>query len=386
MDIALVFSGCHRRGGVERSVWEMAKYLSLRHSVSVYAHEIDNQGLEAVRKVTLELKGPPFLRRPEFARVARSALSDTAHDHVISFGVGDVKADVLWVNSVHRAWLRKSMGFSGSSGIRKLPALRYLSPRHQMLLLMEWNYFRRSDPAAIVTVADAVAGDIERLYGVRDEIVTTIHNGYSPEEFSPERRQRLRADARDDFGFNEDDVVVVIAANELERKGVDILIEAQAILDDSRLRILLVGRKPLTGTYKKRLLQLGGADRVLYAGSQSDMGRVHAAGDLFVLPTQYEAFSLAVIEALASGLPVITTNIPGANDRVVDAYNGRLMRDARSSSELAELLKLAMVPVVRAGWARNAAESVSDLSWSSLFIEAERLLESLPVRSHQKLP
>ena len=56
MDIALVFSGCHRRGGVERSVWEMARHLSARHSVSVYANEIETEGLEKVHQIPIRVE------------------------------------------------------------------------------------------------------------------------------------------------------------------------------------------------------------------------------------------------------------------------------------------------------------------------------------------
>ncbi len=386
MDIALVFSGCHRRGGVERSVWEMARHLSTRHSVSVYAHDIEAEGLEKVQQIPIALDGSRMLGPLKFARAARLSLEGTTHDHVISFGVGDVKADVLWVNSVHRAWLRKSLQFSGGTGVLRVPGLRYIDPRHQILLGMEWHYFARSQPMAVINVADAVGEDVHRLYGVPREIMTTIHNGFSPDEFSPERRQTMRMEARAEFGYGNRDVVALIAANELARKGFDVLVEAQARLSDQRLQVLLVGRKPLSPARKRHLAELGVADRVRYAGSRSDMGRMHAAADLFVLPTQYEAFALAIIEALASGLPVITTKVPGAGDRIVDTYNGLLLDDPRSSEELAGLLNQAIDSDVRMRWADNAAKSVADLSWSALFNKAEGLLESLPLRGQGSAP
>ena len=251
---------------------------------------------------------------------------------------------------------------------------------------MEWSYFTRSQPAAVVNVADVVGEDLHRVYGVPSEIMTTIHNGFSPGEFSPERRQTMRTEARAEFGYVDSDVVALIAANELARKGFDVLVEAQARLSDQRLKVLLVGRKPLSPAHKRRLVELGVADRVRYAGSRSDMGRMHAAADLFVLPTQYEAFSLAIIEALASGLPVITTKVPGAGDRIVDMRNGRLLDDPRSPEELAGLLNEALESDVRTGWADYAAKSVGDLSWSALFDKAERLLESLPLRDQDSAP
>ena len=98
---------------------------------------------------------------------------------------------------------------SGNSGIRRVSALRYASPRHQIVLGMEWNYFTRSQPAAIINVADAVGEDLHRLYGLPREIMTTIHNGFSPKEFSPERRQTLREAARAEYGYRESNVVAL---------------------------------------------------------------------------------------------------------------------------------------------------------------------------------
>jgi UDP-glucose:(heptosyl)LPS alpha-1,3-glucosyltransferase len=384
MDIALVFRGCHRKGGVERSVWELARNLAPRHTVSVYAHEIESEGLDEVQLVPIEFEGPSTMKPWLFARAARHALANTHHDHVIAFGVGDVNADVLWVNSVHRVWMRQSITVDGSSGLRRIPGLRYLSPRHQLVLWMERRHFTRNDATAIVTVADAVSADLVRLYGISSDVMTTIHNGYSPSEFSPQRRRALRQSARAQLGYRDDDVVALIAANELARKGFDVLLEAQSLVTNRHLHVLLVGRAPMTPSISQRLRQLGLVDRVRYAGSQSDMGRVHAAADLFVLPTQYEAFALAIVEALASGLPVITTRTPGAEDRITDRQNGRLLDNPRSPDELSQLLGDAMDPDERARWAANAAASVADLTWNVLAMQTEQLLESLPTRDRPR--
>jgi UDP-glucose:(heptosyl)LPS alpha-1,3-glucosyltransferase len=245
---------------------------------------------------------------------------------------------------------------------------------------MERHYFTRGVAQSVVAVADAVGEDLQRLYGVSADLMTTIHNGFSPAEFSPERRHLLRSDVRAEFGYAESDVVALFAANELVRKGFDVLVEALAAVAQPRLQVLVVGRAPLTATQLGRLQALGLADRVTHAGTSGDMGRMHAAADLFVLPTQYEAFALAIVEALASGLPVITTEVPGAQDRIIDGTNGRLLRDPRSSAELAGLLRESMEPNRRSGWGDHAPGSVADLTWSSLTGQAELLLESLPLR------
>ena len=105
---------------------------------------------------------------------------------------------------------------------------------------------------------------------------------------------------RAQLGYRDTDVVAIMVANEWQRKGLATLLRAMRRLEHRSLHLLLAGRSSpnalvngLIGTLK---------DQVRYVGSTRDVGALHAAADLFVMPTQYEAFSLAVVEALASGL------------------------------------------------------------------------------------
>jgi glycosyltransferase involved in cell wall biosynthesis len=100
----------------------------------------------------------------------------------------------------------------------------------------------------------------------------------------------------------------------------------------------------------------------------------HAAADLLVLPTQYEAFALTVVEALASGLPVITTTVPGAGDLVRHDGNGLLQQDATDAIELASLLELALDRSRRERWAAAAPEAVAGYEWTTLMSHYERVL------------
>ena len=374
MDLALVFPGCHRRGGVERLVYEAARHASRRHDVTVYASEFEEHGLECVRtrKIPTGSMPRPF-RLIEFSRGVRRALQGSAHDHVISFGVADVPADVLWVNSVHAAWLERRQSVAGDR-IRSNPLRRYL-PRHQIILALERRYFRDSSARLALVVSEQVAADLERLYEFPSERSVVVHNGFDEQEFNPHAAARDRESMRAELGIPGNALVVLLVANELSRKGFPILIEAVAALADPRVYVLLAGRAD-PAPYAKRLRALGLDGRFRYAGSRTDMVGIHGASDLFVLPTRYEAFSLAVVEALASGLPVITTDVPGARDLIVDDVNGRIQRDPFSSEELAALLRGATVGDRYRAWATHAAESVRDHTWSKLLEHAFASLDS----------
>lgn len=377
MDLGLVFLGCHRRGGVERSMWEMARFFASRHDVTVYAAEIDGAGLAGVNQVVVEVPDGPRYRFPRrFSLAARAQLQRAQHDHVLSFGVAEIDADVLWVNSVHRAWIEQSTGLM-RGGLRSSSLRRWL-PHHRMLLAMERDYFRAPSVQHVVTVSDIVANDINRLYGVPRSLTTTIHNGFDPAEFAP-LEEGDRRQVRAELGLADDDIALVITANELHRKGLATLLEAVAMVGDRRLRVVLAGRTPPTA-YARQIERLGLTDQFRYLGTRTDMGQILGASDLFVLPTQYEAFCLAIVEALASGLPVVTTTVPGAADLIADGSNGRLLTDPRDAAGLAEILREAADGEQRAKWASAAAPSVADHTWQRLFERAEALLADLPSR------
>lgn len=378
MDIALVFPGCHRRGGVERLVYEAARHFGKLHEVTVYAAEFEDVGLELVRKHRVQTPPAPHAVRPAlFARATRKSLGGRHHDHVISFGVGDVDADVLWVNSVHRAWLERTE-VSSLDRLRSSPLRRYL-PHHQVLLAMERRYFTRPRNSLAIVVADRVAADIERLYGFPREHTVTVHNGFDPDEFNPGLASVHRAPGRAELGIPDEAIVLLLAANELARKGLPVLLEAVSKARDPRLHVLLVGRATPTH-YLRRVVDLGLSERFHYEGSRSDMARIYAASDVLVLPTKYEAFCLVVVEALACGLPVITTDVPGAGDLIVDDVNGRLQSDPLSSDELAGLLRAATRDSRYRLWAAQAPATVEDHAWPNLLNRALAEIAARPTR------
>ena len=129
-----------------------------------------------------------------------------------------------------------------------------------------------------------------RLYGVPPGDIAVLPNGYSPAEFSAARVREHRAPMRAKLGYAEGDKVVIFVANELERKGFGPLLRAAASLNDPRLRLLAVGRLD-GGRYADEIRRLGLTDRVHFAGPSGDVATFYAAADLFVLPTQYEAWA-----------------------------------------------------------------------------------------------
>jgi UDP-glucose:(heptosyl)LPS alpha-1,3-glucosyltransferase len=158
-------------------------------------------------------------------------------------------------------------------------------------------------------------------------------------------------------------------ANEFRRKGVDIVIRALATVPSMDLRYVVVGDDdPRECDALAR--QLGVRDRVLFAGQAREVTPFYAAADIFVLPTAYEAFSLALIEGAAAGLPLLVTRVHGASDVLVEGVNGLFV--LRAPADLARSLSLLADPGLRQTMGEESRLRSAAFSWESI---ADRVLE-----------
>ena len=122
--------------------------------------------------------------------------------------------------------------------------------------------------------------------------------------------------------------------------------------------LYVVGKAGL-GAFRPLIDRLGLEDRVHDLGPSDDVGLQLAAADLMVLPTQYEPFGLVIVEALASGVPVLTTRLAGASSAVRPGRTGLILEDPYDVEELTALLDQAARADL-AAWGREAADSVDD--------------------------
>ena len=223
---------------------------------------------------------------------------------------------------------------------------------HRVVLSLERRVFATTP--RIVAISRAGKTEIERLYRVPAERVDVVYNGVDLERFHPMNRARLGPAARAEVGLDRDTPAALFVGSGFERKGLATALEALAAGD--RTRRLLVAGKGNRRAHEALAARLGVADRVLWLGPRRDIERFYAASDVVVLPTRYEPFGNVHLEALASGVPVVTTSRAGGAEVVAEGKGGAVVPpdDVAATAAAMERLRATDPSVVEA--ARRSAE------------------------------
>ena len=207
------------------------------------------------------------------------------------------------VQDVYRAGEGSHRAYLDAIGARARRRLH-----HAVTLALERRVFARTPQ--IVAISRRGAEEITDRHGVPAPRLSVVYNGVDLERFHPGLRAQHRDTARADAGIPARAFTVLFAGSGFERKGLATAIRGLAGLADMDARLLVLGRGDAS-PYRRLASELGVADRIAWVGARPDIERWYGAADALVLPTRYEPFGNVHLEALASGLPVVTSLLAG---------------------------------------------------------------------------
>jgi len=222
-----------------------------------------------------------------------------------------------------------------------LRILKYLNPRHLSILFIEKQIFRPHNYHHIIANSEMCKRQAIDYYQVPEDRIELIYNGVDLKRFNPQVKERYRSGMRMKLHFGEQEMVILFVSRNFKRKGLSSLIRSLSLLGEKAksIKILVVGRenpKP----YRRLSAKVGVSDNLVFIGEEKAIEKYYAVSDLLVLPTLYDPFSNVCLEALACGLPVITTKGNGAAEIIEEGVNGYLIEDARDIEGIAEKLSL----------------------------------------------
>lgn len=231
-------------------------------------------------------------------------------------------------DGVHRVWLeqrRRHMSWWDKARIA-------LNPAHHFRLAAERRLFASPRLKAVICISEMVKSEVLQHFRIAPEKLHVIYNAVDADRFSPALAIH-RGEIRRRYGIPESAILFLLLGSGYDRKGVGPAIEAIAQLPP-HAHLLVVGKDKHASRYQAQAQRLG-SNRVHFAGPQADPRPFYGAADVFVLPTLYDPLSNAVLEALACGLPVITSYKCGAGE-IVAASNAGFLNDARDITALSQ--------------------------------------------------
>ena len=255
-------------------------------------------------------------------------------------------------DGVHAQWLQNRARSLGGAARLALA----LNPYHRYTLAAERSLFASPRLRAVICNSRMVAAEIRRWFGLGEDKLHIVYNGVDLDAFHPRLREQHRRAVRQQLGIGEAVPLLVFVGSGFERKGVPQLLRALALVKSAQL--VVVGQDKGELRMRGFARKLGVGHRAHFIGPQQDVRPWYGASDCYVLPTLYDPFPNAALEALACGLPVITTSACGAAELLEHGRNGYVCRDSLSIEELASCMRAGISEAASLGAAARAtAES-----------------------------
>lgn len=343
---------------MERYCAELATALCGWHDVHLFTCEADDVPLDKVTVHHVRAVQKPFLALfAQFYRQTSRMICLEDYDIVHTIGGITARQNIVTAQYCQYAW---------GDAIRCEPGAREgINVYHQFMWRMN-GYFEKKAVTSSLTLgvsanSERTGGDLAKFYGCDPAKIQVIYNGVDSDRFTP-ANARHRGDVRRRYGIPEA-ALVVLFVGEYRRKGLATVVRAVSDLQNSRVHLLAVGRGDAEH-YRALAAQAGIAGRATFAGPTRDIEQVFGAADLFAFPTYYEPFGMVITEAMASGLPVITSRSAGASEMIEDGVSGLLLDRPGDSEELRrKILSLLTDEAGRRDMGRRARPAVSGYGW-----------------------
>jgi len=332
-------------GGTERYLNQLAAHLAERgDDVAIVCRSHGDLPHPRARfEVLRPLAVGAAMRMTSFARAVEHHVQASGYDVV--FGLG-------------KTWTHDAVRLGGGCHATYLE-LTGLPLRHKdkLALGIEERALAAGAFRRVVVNSKMVLEDVARRHGVEKDRICLVYNGVDLDRFHPRRREGAGAALRNELGISPREIVCLFLGSGYERKGLDLLIDAfrEIASKEPRARLLVVGRDSGSARHERAAADAGLSERVRFLGPRSDAETCFAAADLYVLPTRYDPFANTTLEALASGVPAITSRQNGASEILEEGASGSVLSALEAPAIARSVLSWCDAERLRGGSARARA-------------------------------
>lgn len=411
--IAVVSPFLDKRHGTERCIVEQIERLARQHGydVHLYCQRVEDiEGLEEPsRRNAQPQPGQRGSSEAPPGRIVWHKVSDIPGPHLVKYlwwflanqyrrrrdqkslglryalvyspGINCWDADAIMIHIVFHEFHRlvgEELRLRGIP-LRAWPRAIHRRLYYRLIMALEKQIYSDTD-VTLAAVSNLTAGEVRRIFNRQD--VHVIPNAVDLDTFNPVARQKRRGEVRRQMGFAEKDFVLLLVGNDWKKKGLIYLLQAAARCPDLPLKVLVAGGDH-PAPYEIALARLGLTGRVRFAQPSADVVQFYAAADAYVGPSLHDSFALPPAEAMACGLPVITSASNGGSEMITDAADGFVLQDPKDVDTLAGMIRrLASCPDLRLRLGENAARTAQQYRWERNARQTQELLEAVITRKN----
>lgn len=382
-----------RRGGAEKYAGSLARALAAAgHEVHVVAREAEPGSLAPqIRFHPVHLRRLPglkWLRAYRFAAASQCILEGLELDLILGFSKVWHQHAYLSVGGPHQATLDYSRERFRTTAVRTLWTIsKLLSLRQWVFRLIEHKQFHRARQPHVIAPSRMSAEHFRRYHGIPAERISVVYNGLDGLD-SPASMPEVRRRFRQQYGLAESHVAVLFVARNYALKGLESLLEAFAPVASRypQARLIVCGSRR-DDRYRRQASRLGIEDHVQFLGFLEDVRPCFVGCDLFAFPSYYDPCSLVVLEAMAAGLPVITTKQNGACELMTDGIDGLVIDSPWVVAEWTrQLQRLVGNDELRRRMGQEAAKSAQAFTLDVRLPELVAVLDQVVSRSREADP
>ena len=322
------------RGGAERYTIDLAHALVReRHDVTMLASSFVDIPA-GVRRVPLPARGLTRVRRYEHFLDALDVHLDATRYDIVHAMLPVRRCDVYHPHA----------GLARAMVANDLLLATVFNPRRARGALVEGRLLDAPNAPLVLCLSEYVKRTVRQWYALDDSHLPILFNAVDLEKYDPTRLPGARRDRRSALGLGEEHTVAAFVGHDFERKGLREAIVAMGRLRSANdaaaasLRLLIVGRARVA-RYLALAAELGVREQVIALGDVADSYSVYRAADLVVLPTKHDPCSLVVLEALAMGVPVISTRFNGACEIMTSGVHGVVLDDPADVDALTSAIR-----------------------------------------------
>src|SRR3989339_1743464 len=343
MKIALiVFQFIKEKGGVESYVFNLSRQLlNHGHEVHIFAHRFgQNQDKRLIFHHVSAITFWSPLKYWTFAVNAPKIIKKTGIKFDIIHGFTQTLfQDIYRVGGgCHWDYMMHTYSLMHTAFGR---IVMCLNPRHSSLLILEKIILKQKRYRQITCISEQCKREIMRHYKLPANDIEVIYNGVDTDAFTPRARLQYRDTVRAKYRIASDEVLLLFVGSGFKRKGLKYVIDAFPFIKDKKIKLLVVG-KGKTRKYQKLAKDNGITDKIIFAGVYKNIQEIYAAGDIFVFPSEYDAFGTACLEAMASGLPVVVSKTSGVSEIITHGKDGFVINHPIDAKEMVEYIELLM--------------------------------------------